>query len=267
MNDPETSFRTALRERVADQHPDYARLSADAISAGSRIRRRRRLAVTVGAAAAVGAFAAGGIGLSQLLSTTAVDQAPLGAAGAPSASASPAALVSGQTMDLGNGLTGLVVTNAEAETMEITIQSSSSITGPGTGFTMVVSGPEQAVQDYWADGFPISQEYIGLRMATEGLPHGLVSTVPVEVPKGWTCEWSLIDDGASCTSQDGGVAALVIRPAEDYEAWSTSADKAGPGSGAYVTDLHGEIFISVQSGRGTTDAELEALASSLRWVS
>ncbi len=265
MNDPETSFRTALHERVADQHPDYARLSAAAISAGSRIRRRRRVAVTVGTAAAVGAFAAGGIGLSQLLSTTAVDQAPLGAAGAPSAS--PAALVPGQKIDLGDGLTGLVVTNAEAETMEITIQSSSSITGSGTGFTMVVSGPEQAVQDYWADGFPISQEYIGLRMATEGLPHWLVSTLPVEVPTGWTCEWSLIDDGASCRSQDGGVAALVIRPAKDYEAWSSSADKGGPGSGAYVTDVHGEIFISVQSGRGTTDAELENLARSLTWVS
>lgn len=264
MNDPETSFRTALHERVADQHPDYARISAGAISAGSRIRRRRRLAVTIGTAAAFGAFAAGGLGLSQLLTTTAVDESPLGAAGAPSAS--PAPLVSGQKMDLGNGVTGLVVTNAEADTMEITIQSTSSIPGPGTGFTVILSGPEHAVQDYWAAGFPIGQEYTGLQFATEGLPHGLVATVPVEVPAGWDCEWYLIDDKASCTSQDGGVAGLVIRPAKDHQEWSTNPDEAGPDSGSYITPVHGDIFISVQSGEGTTDAELEALASSLRWA-
>ncbi|MEI7057067.1 hypothetical protein WBG06_14690 [Nocardioides sp. CCNWLW239] len=268
MNDPETSLRTALHERVGDQHPDYAKLSAGAIRGGTRIRRRRRVFVTAGAAAAVGAIATGGLGLSQLLSTTAVDEAPLAAASAPTASpsASAGALVAGQTVNLGSGLTGLVVTNAEAGTMEITIQSASMITGPGTGFTMIVSGPEQAVQDYWAAGFPIGQDYPGLRFATEGLPRGLVESVPVEVPDGWTCEWSLIDDHASCTSRDGGVAALNIRPAADYETWSTSPDKGGPGSGAYVTDLHGDIFISVQSGRGTTDAELEKLATSLAWV-
>lgn len=270
MNDPETSLRTALHERVADQHPDYAKLSAGAIRGGSRIRRRQRVIVTAGAAVAVGAFAAGGLGLSQLLSTTAVDEASLGAASAPStsasASASAGALVSGQTVDLGNGLTGHVVANSEADTMEITIQGESMLTGPGTGFTMIVSGPEQAVQDYWSAGFPIGQDYPGLRFATEGLPRGLVESVPVEVPDGWTCEWFLIDDHASCTSRDGGVAGLNIRPAEDYQTWSTSPDKGGPGSGAYVTDLHGGIFISVQSGRGTTDAELEKLATSLTWV-
>lgn len=103
MNDPENSFRTALQERVADQHPDYARISAGAISAGSRIRRRRLITVTVGAAAAVGAFAAGGLGLSQLLTTTAVDRAPLDAAGAPSASTAP--LASGQSLYLGDEVT------------------------------------------------------------------------------------------------------------------------------------------------------------------
>ncbi|MER7605220.1 hypothetical protein [Nocardioides sp. NPDC127503] len=267
MNDPETSFRTALQERVADQHPDYARISAGAISAGSRIRRRRRITVTVGAAAAVGAFAAGGLGLSQLLSTTAVDRAPLGAAGAPSASASPsvAPLVSGQRLDLGDGVTGVVVTNDEAKTMEITVQAVSGLAGNGTGFTIVLSGPAGAVEQKWSND-TLLEDYPGVRIATEGARKGLVDKVPVEQPPGWTCEWSLIDDKASCTSEDGGVAGLVIRPAKDYQAWSTSPDKAGPGSGAYLTEVHGDIFISVQSGEGTTDAELETLASSLRWT-
>jgi hypothetical protein len=265
MNDPETSFRTALHERVADQHPDYARISAGAISAGSRIRRRRRITGAVGAAAAVGAFTAGGLGLSQFLTTTAVDQAPLGAAGAPSASASTAPLASGQSLDLGDGVTGQVVTNDEAKTMDITIQSASARPGAGTGFTIVLSGPAGAVEQKWSNG-TLLEDYPGVTIATEGARVGLVDEIPVEQPPGWTCEWYLIDDGASCTSEDGGVAGLVIRPAEDYPDWSKSADKAGPGSGSYITPLHGDIFISVQSGEGTTDAELEALASSLRWT-
>lgn len=265
MNDPETSFRTALHERVADQHPDYARISAGAISAGSRIRRRRRITGAVGAAAAVGAFTAGGLGLSQFLTTTAVDQAPLGAAGAPSASASTAPLASGQSLDLGDGVTGQVVTNDVAKTMDITIQSASARPDAGTGFTIVLSGPAGAVEQKWSSG-TLLEDYPGVTIATEGARVGLVDEIPVEQPPGWTCEWYLIDDGASCTSEDGGVAGLVIRPAEDYPDWSKSADKAGPGSGSYITPLHGDIFISVQSGEGTTDAELEALASSLRWT-
>ena len=267
MNDPETSFRTALHERVADQHPDYARISAGAISAGSRIRHRRRITVTVGAAAAIGAFAASGLGLSQFLNTTAVDQAPLGAAGAPSASASPSAapLAAGQSLDLGDGVTGQVVTNDEARTMDITVQAVSGLRGAGTGFTIVLSGLAGAVEQKWSND-TLLEDYPGIRIATEGARKGLVDKVPVEQPPGWTCEWSLIDDKASCTSKDGGVAGLVIRPAEDYQVWSTSPDKAGPGSGSYITPVHGDIFISVQSGEGTTDAELEALASSLRWT-
>lgn len=267
MNDPETSFRTALHERVADEHPDYARISAGAISAGSRIRRRRRMTVTVGAAATVGAFAAGGLALSQLLNTTAVDQAPLGAAGAPSASASPstAPLASGQSLDLGNGVTGRVVTNDEAKTMDITIQTASGLRGAGTGFTIVLSGPAAAVEQTWS-GDTLLGDYPGVTIATEGARAGLVDKIPVEQPSGWTCEWYLIDDKASCTSEDGGVAGLVIRPAKDYPDWSKSPDKAGPGSGSYITPVHGDIFISVQSGQGTTDAELEALATSLRWT-
>lgn len=265
MNDLETSFRTALHERVADQHPDYARISAGAISAGSRIRRRRRITGAVGAAAAVGAFTAGGLGLSQLLTTTAVDQAPLGAAGAPSASASTPPLASGQRLDVGDGVTGQVVTNDKAKTMDITVQAVSGLRGAGTGFTIVLSGPAGAVEQKWSNE-TLLEDYPGVRIATEGARKGLVDKVPVKQPPGWTCEWSLIDDKASCTSEDGGMAGLVIRSAEDYQVWSTSPDKAGPGSGSYITPVHGDIFISVQSGEGTTDAELEALASSLRWT-
>ncbi|MFI5625173.1 hypothetical protein ACIA03_17035 [Nocardioides sp. NPDC051685] len=265
MNEPETSFRTALHERVGDQHPDYARISAGAISAGSRIRRRRRVAVTVGAAAAVGAFTAGGIGLSQLLATTAVDEAPLGAAGAPSASPSAAPLAAGQSLDLGEGVIGQVVTNDEAKTMDITIRTASARSGAGTGFTIVLTGQAGEVEQVWSNG-TLLEDYPGVTLATDGLRQGLVEAAPVEQPAGWNCEWYLTDDKATCTAEDGGVAGLVIRPAKDYPDWSKSADKAGPGSGSYITPLHGDIFISVQSGEGTTDAELEALASSLRWT-
>lgn len=264
MSDPENDLTTALRDRVADEHPDFVRLTAGAIGEGARIRRRRRITASLGATAAVGAFAAGGLGLSQLLATpTAVDQAPIGAAGAPSASA--AALTPGQNLDLGKGVTGLVVTAAEAKTMDITTQTESRSPGTGTGFTIVLSGPPDAVDQVWSGG-TLVEDYPGIKIATAGAPHGLVDTEPVKAPAGWTCEWYLVDDKASCSSTDGGVATLVIRPAADYQEWSTSSDKAGPGSGSYLTQVHGDVFISVQSGQGTTDAELESLAGSLEWV-
>ncbi len=59
MEDP-TPFGTALHERVRDEHPDLDRLVRDSVSAGTRIRRRRRAGSAVAAAAAVAAVATGG---------------------------------------------------------------------------------------------------------------------------------------------------------------------------------------------------------------
>lgn len=259
MNDPtdtsETSFRTALRERVADEHPDYARLSAGAISAGTRIRRRRRVAVTVAAAAAVGAFAAGGLVLSQVLTPVAQEETPI-ASGGPSTAAP--ALTVGQVIEFDNGATGRVVPASKAETVEITVLATSHRSGTGTGFIILLQGAPELIEPVWSEG-ALLEKYPGVTLGVEGQPPGPL-TAPVEAPAGWECEWYLADEKASCTAEDGGVAGLVIRPEEDYAEWSAMPD-------AHLTEVHGGIFVSVQGGRGTTDAELADLARSLTWVS
>lgn len=45
-----------------------------------------------------------------------------------------------------------------------------------------------------------------------------------------------------------------------------SPTRPAPGSGVYLTEDHGDIFISVQDGQGATDAELRSLTGSLEWV-
>jgi hypothetical protein len=87
----------------------------------------------------------------------------------------------------------------------------------------------------------------------------------VTVGAGWTCEWFLVDDKASCTAGDGGVASLVIRDAADRAAWLGSTDK-GADPSVFTTEAHDGIFLSVQGGEGTTDAEVRELGKSLTWV-
>jgi hypothetical protein len=95
---------------------------------------------------------------------------------------------------------------------------------------------------------------------------GLFDHAPVTVTApGWTCEWYQVDDKADCRGPGGKHADLVVRPATDYPAWIADADK-GAGDGVATTRPHGPFFISVQGGEGTTDADLERLGKSLRWV-
>lgn len=88
---------------------------------------------------------------------------------------------------------------------------------------------------------------------------------PVIPPAEWTCEWFLIDDKAGCESADGGVASLVIRPAREHDPWLSSPDK-GNDPGVYVSEVHDGIFITVQGGAGTTNAEIQALGEGLVWA-
>ena len=59
MNDFDSRLGTALHDRVAEVHPDLDRLVAASTRAGVRIRLRRRVGVSVAAAAGVAAVAAG----------------------------------------------------------------------------------------------------------------------------------------------------------------------------------------------------------------
>lgn len=267
MTDPdilEPLVGPALRERLRDERPDLEHLAASSLSAGRRISRRRRLAVS-GAVAGVAAVAAVSVAAAALGGAgTARD----GSVATPPTTGAPAGLRVGQVLDLGDGLSGTVGKEEDA----VHVLGSSSVPGAGTGFAVFVAGPVARIEAWWSSGFgTLTEDWPGIVVAVSQADAdalgmlGMVDEPPVTVPSGWTCEWFLTDDKAACTSADGGVAGLVIRDAADREAWLSSPDK-GAGPGVHTTEAHDGIFISVQGGQGTTDAEIQELGAGLAWV-
>lgn len=255
----------ALRDRLRDEHPDLEHLAASALASGRRIRRRRRLAVS-GTVAGVAAVAAVSVAAGALSGegTAARDHS---VATAPT-TAPAAGLRVGQVLDLGNGLTATI----RDDTTGLYEMGGSSLPGAGTGFVAVVSGPLDVIQEWWSAGFgTLPQDWPGISVAISTADAdalgmlGKVDRAPVTAPAGWSCEWFLVDDKAACTADDGGVASLVIRDAAEHDEWLTSPDK-GAAPGVFVTGIHDGIFLSVQGGQGSTDAEIKALGEGLVWV-
>jgi hypothetical protein len=255
----------ALRERLRDERPDLEHLAATSVASGRRLRRRRRLAVS-GALAGVATVAA--VSVAAAVMTGDGSAARDRSVAATRTSAPAAGLQIGQVLDLGNGLTGTVGKEEDA----VYVLGSSTLPGPGAGLSVLVSGPIERITTWWSDGFgTLMEDWPGITVAVsmadaEALGMlGKVDKAPVTTPTGWTCEWFLVDDKAACTSADGGVASLVIRDAAERDAWLSSPDK-GADPSVYTTQAHGGIFISVQGGRGTTNAEITALGEGLAWV-
>ncbi|GAA3542578.1 hypothetical protein [Nocardioides daeguensis] len=254
----------ALRERLRDERPDLEHLAATSLASGQQLRRRRRvMSGTVAGVAAVAAVSVAA-GLVTGDGTAARDRSVATA----QTSAPAAGLQVGQVLDLGDGLTGTVGKEEDA----LHVLGSSSEPGSGTGFAVLVSGPVDQIESWWSAGFDsLLEDWPGIVVevseadaAALGM-FGKVDHAPASAPAGWTCEWFLVDDKATCTADDGGVASLVIRDASERDAWLSSPDK-GAGPGGYTTEAHDGIFISVQGGRGTTDAEIAALGEGLAWV-
>lgn len=254
----------ALRDRVRGEQPDLEHLATASLQAGTRLRRRRRIGVTAGAAAGVAVIA---LATSQMGSGTTANDPDV--AGSPSVStpATPTLHV-GQVLDLEYGLKGIVRQDTEG----LYTLGALDVPGAGTGFVVVVDGLTGDIQDWWSEGFgTLTQDWPGITVAVSMAKAdelgmlGKVDEAPVAVGAGWTCEWYLVDDKAGCESADGGVASLVIRDAADRAAWLGSTDK-GDDPGVFTTEAHGDIFISVQGGQGTTNAEIQELGESLTWV-
>lgn len=87
MNDFGSQLGTALHDRVADVRLDLDQLVATSVRAGSRIRMRRRLGVSLAAAAGVAVVAVGGVQMAGG-GTQAVDGG-MGSAAEPTASSTP----------------------------------------------------------------------------------------------------------------------------------------------------------------------------------
>jgi hypothetical protein len=255
----------ALRERLRDERPDLEHLAATSLASGQRLRRRRRLAVS-GAVAGVAAVAAVSVvaGVMTGDGTAARDRSV-----ATNPTSAPAAgLQVGQVLDLGDGLTATIRTDRTG----LYELGSSTVPGAGTGFVALVSGPTDRIDTWWSDGFgTLTEDWPGITVAVSMADAdalgmlGKVDQAPVTAPAGWTCEWFLADDKAACTATDGGVASLVIRDAAERDAWLSSSDK-GADPSVFTTEAHDGIFISVQGGKGTTNAEIKALGEGLVWV-
>jgi hypothetical protein len=78
---------------------------------------------------------------------------------------------------------------------------------------------------------------------------------------GWSCG-TAADDKMVCTSGDDAVE-VMWRPASERPAWLGNPDKTA----AYVGDVHGDVFITVDPARGTADSVATTVGQALRWVS
>jgi hypothetical protein len=261
MTDFDSRLGTALHERVAEVRPDLDHLVATSMRAGTRIRMRRRVGVSIAAAASVACVAAGAAVIAGGGSPRPASD-HVGFAAEPSASATPSAapLVAGDDL-----------TTPHGTTVHVELASRFQLTGEmlsapsaGTAATFALVLPDGFVG---GDLAWLTTTYPGQIVATASAPAGgLVDQAPVEVTaKGWTCEWFLADDKASCRSAAGHVANLVIRPSAERASWLADADK-GATPDVFTTEAHRQIFLTVQSGEGATTAEIQAIGDSLRWV-
>jgi len=81
---------------------------------------------------------------------------------------------------------------------------------------------------------------------------------------GWKQVGSVGDDKQMLKGPHGAVADIVWRDAKDYSSWVGSSDK-GATAGVWTSTVHDGVFVSIQGGQGTTDADLQALGASLTW--
>jgi hypothetical protein len=79
---------------------------------------------------------------------------------------------------------------------------------------------------------------------------------------GWTCDGAA-DEKFTCS--DGDVVVLVtVRPANVHGDYLTDPDKASPDQ--YVSDVHGEVFATVNRVPGDPTTDVLALGAALRWT-
>ena len=146
--------------------------------------------------------------------------------------------------------------------------SASTIPAIGTGFAVVLTGPSKAVATFWSQGFqsPLLDGYDGLTYAVpadsplvESVYQGRAVTIHLA---GWRQVGDVADDKQSLSGPGGAVADIVWRPASDYSNWVTG-EKADPS--VWTSTLHDGVFVTIQGGLRTTNADIEALGASLTW--
>jgi hypothetical protein len=285
-----SGLTTLMHAAVDDVHPDVDRLFAVSVREGTRIRRRRALGYA-GAGLAVAAIASVGAATLGLPGgTTATDVASGSSAStgpAPTPTPTPTtdstvapALKAGQTLALGDRVVGTVVSCAAGEPDRVSGNpacilparyqeiGSSTVPGAGTGFAVVLTGPDNAVDAFWSHGFqsPLLVGYDGLSYALRADSPLIAAAydgqdVTIHVA-GWKQVGQVADDKQSLTGPGGKVGDIVWRPASDYDAWM-AGEKNDPAT--WTSPVHDGVFVTIQGGLHTTDADVQALGASLTW--
>jgi hypothetical protein len=283
MND----LNSVMHAAVDGAHPDMDRILSGALRQGTRRRSRRRVGY-VGAGVAVAAMASlGAVTLGSHSGDTAREVAPAAsrtprATPAPSGPASTA-LQAGQIFHLGHRVLGTVVPCTSEKRDPVASNPScilpagvyqeaghSDIRGTGTGFALVLTGPSDAVEEFWTKGLqsPLLAGYHGLTYVFPAdsplvKPVYQGQAVAIHVP-GWKQVGAVADDKQSLEGPGGAMADIVWRPASERAGWVTDSDK-GANASTWTSPVHHGVFVTIQAGPGTSDAAVQALGASLTW--
>lgn len=241
MTDLEPRLGPALRDRMADVQPDLDRLLTTSLRAGTAIRRRRRAAISLSAAAGVAVVAVAGSQLGG--SGTQASDAGVGFAAAPTAAPTltPAecAKLLGAPSDRGR--------RSPFGTPEVKDPASAgAATDEVQACLAIAATPSPPVPT----ATPVEQG-------------GEVLPVSVSLP-GWDCDPPM-DQKFGCT--DGtAVVTVSLRPAAHRAAYLDPA-KADvvPGIRTFVSQKYGKHFASVAPGLNATQADVDAIAEALAW--
>lgn len=257
MNDLDSQLGTALRDRVAHVHPDLDQLVAASVRAGTRIRMRRRVGVSLLAAAGVAVVAVGGVQMAGG-GTQAVDGGVgLAAEPSPSPSVSRAAALPavGDRITLPSGAVATV------------LDPTGSIEPDDDPRPVLLLQTEKSLRP--SDGAHLAKAYPGVRLVGHVLhPGHLAHTPPIQVDAGgWQCEWFVADDKGTC-SGGGAMVSVNWRPASEHASFMNAAKADLPGAKAhtYVGEVHGDLFATVQPMTpATSQAAIDDVAAALAW--
>jgi hypothetical protein len=271
-------LNTLMHASVGSARPDLDRLLAGALRDGRRLRRRRRIGYAAGGLAMAAVVTGSAIGAAHLgggTSATELQPAASGAATPPPTSPGVAGttLKVGDTLTLPHGLTGTVVRCKDEGMTCGSTQGhwlgASGASGSGTGLAVVLSGPAAAAETYWSNGFgDLTSRYPGIAILVSNslwpeIDPAVYSGQDVRIGlAGWSQVGGVADDKQSLKGPHGAVADIVWRKASGYDEWM-SGEKNDPTT--WTSTVHDGVFVTIQAGRGTTTADIQALGASLTW--
>lgn len=247
----EPTHYDALFEQLSDAHPDLDRLAANAAREGGRIKRRRRAGAVLGGA---GLAAAVGIaltvtGLPGGSTPTIVDP---GFGGAPATSPAVSSSLSAEPTPLSTD------TPAECPTVSLLIEPEVPMpvdpptATPTAGLSAIVPTDAPPATEAVPTLCPIESE------ENTSPVGGEVAPVSIGLPE-WQCGTAM-DEKMICSAGEATVS-IVWRSADHHDKYVAGPDK----STGYVSEIHGDIFVTVDVPPGQDSQIAFDVGASLIW--